>query len=110
MTSVSVVVATPVEAELVARLQDVDARLDVQFEPGLLPPPRFPSDHRGALDFERSPSDEARFRRLVEGAEVLYGIPGDTAEGLAWAVRTAPACGSCKRRPPAPESRCAQRA
>ena len=90
MESVPVVVATPVEAELVDRLRGVDDRLDVRFEPDLLPPPRFPSDHRGALDFERSPADEDRFSRLVEGAEVLYGIPGDTPEGIAWAVRTAP--------------------
>ncbi len=90
MELVPVVVATPVEAELVARLGAVDERVDVRFEPDLLPPPRFPSDHRGALDFERSPDDQERFRRLVEGAEVLYGIPGDTPEGIAWAVRTAP--------------------
>ena len=90
MQSVPVVVATPVEAELVDRLRRVDERLDVRFEPDLLPPPRFPSDHRGALDFERSPSDQDRFSRLVQGAEVLYGIPGDTPEGIAWAVRTAP--------------------
>ncbi len=90
MESVPVVVATPVEAELVDRLRRVDERLDVRFEPDLLPPPRFPSDHRGALDFERSPSEQDRFSHLVQGAEVLYGIPGDTPEGLAWAVRTAP--------------------
>jgi phosphoglycerate dehydrogenase-like enzyme len=87
---VPVVIATPVEAELVARLRDVDGRLDVLFEPDLLPPPRFPSDHRGALDFRRSPAEEERFSRLVGGAEVLYGIPGETPAGLAWAVRTAP--------------------
>ena len=68
----------------------MDERLDVRFEPDLLPPPRFPSDHRGEAGFQRSPSDEERFRGLVAGAEVLYGIPGDTAEGLAWAVRVAP--------------------
>ena len=90
MNPVPVVIATPVEEELVARLRAVDERLDVRFEPDLLPPPRFPSDHRGALDFVRSPPDEERFRRLVEGAEVLYGIPADTPDGLAWAVRTAP--------------------
>lgn len=83
-------IATPVEAELVARLREVDERLDVLFEPGLLPPPRFPSDHRGALDFRRPPDDEERFRGLVAGAEVLYGIPSDTPGGLAWAVRAAP--------------------
>ena len=63
------------------RLRAIDERLDIRFEPDLLPSPRFPSDHRGVLDFERSPADQERFIRLVEGAEVLYGIPGDTPEG-----------------------------
>jgi glyoxylate/hydroxypyruvate reductase len=89
MNPVPVLIATPVEAELVARLHDIDERLEVQFEPALLPPPRFPSDHRGEAGFKRSPVAEERFRRLVEGAEVLYGIPADTPDGLAWAVRTA---------------------
>lgn len=90
MDLVPVVIATPLEAELVDRLRATDERLDVRFEADLLPPPRFPSDHRGVPGFERSPVDQERFRRLVEGAEVLYGIPGDVPEGLAWAVRTAP--------------------
>jgi len=90
MDLVPVVIATPLEAELVARLRAVDERLDVRFEPDLLPPTRFPSDHRGVPGFERSPADQERFRRLVEGAEILYGIPGDVPEGLGWAVRTAP--------------------
>jgi phosphoglycerate dehydrogenase-like enzyme len=90
MEIVPVVIATPVEAELVAHLHEVDERFDVRFEPDLLPPPRFPSDHRGALDFRRSPDEQKRFRRLVGSAEVLYGIPGDTPTGLAWAVRASP--------------------
>jgi phosphoglycerate dehydrogenase-like enzyme len=90
MNLVPVVIATPVEPELVDSLRAIDERLDIRFEPDLLPSPRFPSDHRGVLDFERSPADQERFGRLVENAEVLYGIPGDVPEGLAWAVRTAP--------------------
>jgi phosphoglycerate dehydrogenase-like enzyme len=85
-----VVVATPVETELVERMRAVDARLDVAFEPELLPPPRYPSDHVGDRSFTRTPDEEERFAALVGGAEILYGIPGDTAAGLAWAVRQAP--------------------
>lgn len=40
-------IATPLEAELVARVAAVDDRLQVRYEPGLLPPVRFPGDHRG---------------------------------------------------------------
>jgi phosphoglycerate dehydrogenase-like enzyme len=87
---VPLVIATPVEPELVARLHDVDERLDIHFEPELLPPPRYPSDHRGDPGFERPPAEQERFRSLVERAEVLYGIPGDTPQGITWAIRTAP--------------------
>lgn len=86
-----VVVATPVEAELVERMRAVDERLDVAFEPDLLPPPRYPSDHGGDRTFRRSPEQERRFTALVGAAEILYGVPGDRPDGLAWAVRAAPA-------------------
>ncbi|HEY6962155.1 MAG TPA: D-2-hydroxyacid dehydrogenase [Gaiellaceae bacterium] len=87
---VRVVIVTPVEAELVERLSAVDDRLEIVFEPELLPPPRYPSDHRGDESFRRSPEQEARFRDLIASAEVLYGIPGEQPELLAEAVRSAP--------------------
>jgi len=86
---VRVVIATPLEDELVARLRQVDERLDVGFEADLLPTPRYPSDHAGDERFERTPEQEARFTKLVEGAEVVLGFPGETPGGLAWVVRTA---------------------
>jgi phosphoglycerate dehydrogenase-like enzyme len=87
---VPVVIATPVEDELVDRLRRVDGRLDVRFEPDLLPPPRYPSDHAGEPSFRRTPEQEARFAALVAGAEVLYGYPREDPAQIAWAVRIAP--------------------
>jgi phosphoglycerate dehydrogenase-like enzyme len=87
---VPVVIASPLEAELVERLRAVDNRLDVQFEPDLLPTPRYPSDHHGQQGFERTAEQEERFTALIVGAEVLFGIPGESPEQLAWAVRAAP--------------------
>jgi phosphoglycerate dehydrogenase-like enzyme len=87
---VTVGIATPIEAELVERLRAVDERLDVRFEPDLLPPPRYPSDHGGEPGFVRTPDQEERFTRLVAGAEVVLGFPRESPEGLAWIVRTAP--------------------
>jgi phosphoglycerate dehydrogenase-like enzyme len=84
------VIASPLEAELVDQVRAVDERLDVQFEPELLPPPRYPSDHHGDESFRRTPGQEARFTALVAGAEVLFGIPAESPERLAWAVRSAP--------------------
>ncbi len=85
-----IVIATPVEPELVERIRAADPRNEVLYEPALLPPPRFPSDHRGPPDFARGAAGEARWQALIARAEVLYGVPADTPAGLAAAVRHAP--------------------
>jgi phosphoglycerate dehydrogenase-like enzyme len=87
---VPVLIASPLEAELVARIQAADPRAEVLFEPDLLPPPRYPADHRGDPDFRRGPEAEARWRALLERAEVLFGIPEESAESLAEAVTGLP--------------------
>jgi phosphoglycerate dehydrogenase-like enzyme len=83
-------VATPLEPELVERIASVDRRLDVVFAPELLPSPRYPGDHRGDPGFTRTPTDQRRWEELVAEADVLFGVPGDTPDGLADAVRRAP--------------------
>jgi phosphoglycerate dehydrogenase-like enzyme len=85
-----VVIATPLEASLVARVAEVDDRVDVRYEPDLLPPPRFPGDHRGSDTFRRADHDEERWMNLLAEAEVLFGIPGDSAQGLERVVRAGP--------------------
>jgi phosphoglycerate dehydrogenase-like enzyme len=90
MDRVRVVIASPLEAELAARIQAADPRAEVGFEPGLLPPARYPGDHQGDPAFRRDPDGEARWRELLGGAEALFGIPGDSAEGLAEAVTGLP--------------------
>lgn len=82
----TVVIATPVEPELVDRIRAVDERLEVLFEPELLPKPRYPSDHIGDPNWMRTTELEA----LVERAEILYGFPQEKPAQLAWAVRHAP--------------------
>ena len=87
---VRVVIASPLEPELVERLRSVDERLDIVFEPELLPPPRWPSDHAGDPAFRRTPEQEARFTELVSQADVLFGFPREDPAQIAWAVRIAP--------------------
>jgi phosphoglycerate dehydrogenase-like enzyme len=86
---IDVVIATPLEAELATRIAE-RALVRVHYEPDLLPPARYPSDHRGVDDFVRSPADEKRWQQLLADAEVLYGFPGDTPEGLAAVVHGCP--------------------
>jgi phosphoglycerate dehydrogenase-like enzyme len=87
---VQVVIATPLEAELAARIREADPRAEVLFEPDLLPPSRYPADHGGDPAFRRDPEAEARWRALLDRAEVLFGIPDDSVEGLTQAVTGLP--------------------
>jgi len=85
-----VVIATPIEPELVERIRAVDDRLDVVYESELLPTPRWASDHIGDSAFVRTPEQEARFTELVAGAEIVLGYPREDPAQIAWLVRTAP--------------------
>ncbi len=85
-----VVIATPLERELVDRIRNVDERLDVVYEPALLPPPRWPSDHVGDPSFVRTPAQEERFAELLAGAEIVFGFPREDPEQIPWLVRAAP--------------------
>ncbi|HET9557878.1 MAG TPA: NAD(P)-dependent oxidoreductase, partial [Actinomycetota bacterium] len=90
MAPVQVLIASPLEAELAARIQAADPRAEVLFEPDLLPPARYPADHRGDPAFGRDADGEARWRALLDRAEVLFGVPGDSAEDLAEVVTGLP--------------------
>jgi phosphoglycerate dehydrogenase-like enzyme len=85
-----VLIASPLEAELAATIRAADPRAEVHHEPDLLPPARYPGDHQGDPAFRRDPGAEARWRALLDRAEVLFGIPGDSADGLAEAVTGLP--------------------
>jgi phosphoglycerate dehydrogenase-like enzyme len=81
-----VLIASPLEAELAARIQAADPRAELHHRPDLLPPARYPGDHRGDPAFRRDPEAERAWRALLDRAEVLFGIPGDSAAGLAEVV------------------------
>jgi glyoxylate/hydroxypyruvate reductase len=87
MARTQVLIASPLEAELVARIEAADPRAEVLFEPDLLPPARYPGDHRGDPGFRRDPEGEDRWKALLDRAEVLFGVPGDSADGLAEVAR-----------------------
>ena len=83
---VRVMVTVPLEERLALRIGAADPRVELLWEPSLLPPPRFPGDHVGDPAFRRNPSAQARWEELLASAEVLYGLPGDSPAGLADAV------------------------
>ena len=90
MAPTQVLIASPLEGELAERVKAADPRAEVLFEPDLLPPARYPADHRGDPGFRRDAGAEARWRALLDRAEVLFGVPGDSADDLAEVVATLP--------------------
>jgi glyoxylate/hydroxypyruvate reductase len=90
MARIPVLIASPLEPELAAAIAAAEPRAEVLFEPDLLPPARYPADHRGDPAFRRDADGERRWRALLDRAEVLFGIPGDSADGLAEVATGAP--------------------
>jgi glyoxylate/hydroxypyruvate reductase A len=69
---VRVLIASPLEAELVQRIQAVDARLDVVYRADLLAEQRYPGDHHPPI--RRSPAHAAEWADLLAQAEVLFDV------------------------------------
>lgn len=76
----NVLIASYLEPEHVARIHQVDERLNVIYEPELLPPPRYPADHTS--DMERTSAQEARWRQLLEKADILFDFDHTHREDL----------------------------
>ncbi len=85
-----VMIATPLDADLMERIVAVDERVTLLYAPELLPPTRYPCDHNGVETFRRDAEGTRRWAELMARAEVMFGIPGDSAEGLADTVRASP--------------------
>ena len=87
----TVVIASFFEEEYVRRIREVDGRLRVLYRDDLVPPPRWPGDHAGPEEWERTPEDDEEFLKMLGEAEVLYDFPRghmddliQSAPGLRW--------------------------
>ena len=78
---VRVVIASFLEPRHVDRIRAVNPRLQVVYEPRLLPPPRFVADHVGH-PFERAEEDEKRWASLLAEAEILFDFDRSHLEDL----------------------------
>lgn len=73
--SLTVVIASPLEAEHVATLREgAPAGVVVRHEPDLLPPMRYDADHDGPPDWTRTPEQQARWTALLAEADALWDI------------------------------------
>lgn len=75
-------VASPLEQDQVDRIGAVAPdRVEVIFEPDLLPPLRYISDHNGIEGFRRTPDQERRWAKALGRAEILFDIPPKGPDG-----------------------------
>jgi glyoxylate/hydroxypyruvate reductase A len=100
---VNVLIASPLEPELVERVAAVDPRLQVTYRPDLLGQPRYPADHHPP--FQRSAAQAAEWAELLSAAEVLFDVdqpgPGELlkqAPRLRWIQSSSSGIGEWVRR------------
>lgn len=80
----TIMIASPLEAENVARIRAHDPRIEVLYAPELLPPVRYVADHKGQT-FTRDAAARARWRDMMSRADILWDLPA--AEDLPFAKR-----------------------
>jgi phosphoglycerate dehydrogenase-like enzyme len=84
---VDVVIVSPMRPEHAERIAASDERIELTYLPDLLPTARWNGDTNGEGGVAL---DDPRWKHALEGAEVAFGIPGNSGEGLIDLVRRAP--------------------
>ena len=97
----TILIASPLETEHVARIRALDRELHVIHAPELLPRPRYAADHSGA-EFTRSPAQAERWQMLLGEADILFDLPTaddlDHAPNLRWIQTTSTGVGQAAAR------------
>jgi phosphoglycerate dehydrogenase-like enzyme len=57
-------------------------RVEVVYEPDLLPPARYIADHDGPPDWTRSETDQQRWMKILASADVLFCLPREAKSDL----------------------------
>jgi phosphoglycerate dehydrogenase-like enzyme len=99
----NLLIASYLEPEHVERIRAVDPRLDVVYEPDLLPTSRYPGDHYNRID--RTPEQQARWSALLGRADILFDFDysnfpdlPDLAPNVRWMQCTSAGIGQTVRR------------
>ena len=72
---VKVMITFYLEQELVNKIQNLDPRIEVLYEPNLMGRPRYQSHHVG---FQGTPEQEKTWLKLMSQAEVIFGYIGQS--------------------------------
>ena len=84
----NVLIASPLGPRLAQRIAETDDRIELTYLPDLIPRARWRGDDVGE---DGAPPEDPRWEAPLQRAEVLFGIPGGSPEGLLDAARRAPA-------------------
>jgi phosphoglycerate dehydrogenase-like enzyme len=76
----TILIASYLEPEYVARIRAVSPRVDVAYAPELLAPPRYHADHYNLIT--RTPEQEAHWRELLGQADILFDFDYSHREDL----------------------------
>ena len=100
-----VLIVTPMGRELAERIAAQDG-VELTYLPELLPTARWSGDTvgEGGVALE-----DPRWAEALERAEVAFGIPGNSGDGLVDLVRRARGSSGCRPATPAPASSSARR-
>jgi len=83
MAKLRIFIASPLEPENVERIRTIAPdRVDVVYEPDLLPPTRYIADHHGA-PVTRSPDQATRWHAALASADILWDLPHHADEAAA---------------------------
>ena len=98
MPKTRIFITSPLEPENVERIRAVDpARIEVDYQPDLLPPTRYIGDHVGA-PFKRTNEQQKRWLEALGAAEVMWDVPRNVeqlaaARKLRWVQQTSTGVG-----------------
>jgi len=88
---VKVLITFRIEPELIKKIEAIDPRIEVLYEPELLGSPRYPCDQHGT-PIQHTPAQKKRWSDLLSQTEVLFGYAlhtnvnelSETAPNLKW--------------------------
>lgn len=90
MAELRVFVPTPLPEPLCELIEQLEPRIELVRDQSLLPPQLYAGDHQGDGEFRRTPPQQCEYERLIDSAEALYGVPGQSGSELRRAVRANP--------------------
>lgn len=90
MTKLRVFVPTPLPEHLCELIEEIEPRIELVRDQSLLPSQLYQGDHLGDLNFRRTAAQQAKFERLIDSAEALYGVPSQSGAELRRAVQANP--------------------